>query len=108
MSLLIQLNTNFAKCKNAIDAIENAIVLTRYWDQKDSLSAKLRGVQLLGNQLSNDILNVKSSISRKMGAVQYTEKLDATFWEQLTNANQFQNLLLSKINYPKIPETKKQ
>jgi hypothetical protein len=106
MNLIDLLNQNFAKCKSSIEIIENATVITRIWDKKDTLSLKLRGVQLLGSQLSNDILNVKSSISRSMGSIQYSEKLDAKFWEQLTNANQFQNFILSKVNYPNIPETK--
>lgn len=106
MNLLEELNKNFELCKNSIEKIENANVIVRMWDKKDTLSLKLREIQLIGSQLSNDIINVKNSISRSMGSIQYTEKLDAKFWEQLTNANQFQNFILAKINYPNIPETK--
>lgn len=106
MNLLETLNINFLICQESITRIEQANVITRFWDKKDSLSNKLRAVQLMGTQLSNEIINVKNSISRSMGNIQYTEKLDSKFWQQLTNANQFQNFVLSKINYPNIPETK--
>lgn len=107
MNLQELLNNNFIICQNIINKIENSNVITRYWDRRDSLSDKIRSVQLLGTQLSNEILNAKNSIQRNMGSIQYSEKLDKTFWQQLTNANQFQNFVLSKVNYPNIPQTKK-
>lgn len=48
MNLQDLLNQNFIICQNIINNIENSNVITRYWDSRDSLSDKVRVVQILG------------------------------------------------------------